>query len=71
MTPALLMNINVFISLILLFIISKIECNSNKHISEFIIMQNRWKRYLFDYALILLIFTTGVFDSTRFIYAAF
>ena len=71
MTPALLMNINVFISLILLFIFSKIECNNDKHISEVIIMQNKWKRYLFDYALIFLIFTTGVFDSTRFIYAAF
>ena len=71
MTPAFLLNVNVFISVLFLFAVSKIEIINEKHISEVIVLEKKMKRYIFDYALIFLIFTTGVFDSTRFIYAAF
>lgn len=71
MTPSLLLNINVFVCLILLIVTSKIEISKGLHISEIIVQKKLKIRYLFDYALILLIFLTGVFDSTRFIYAAF
>ena len=71
MTPSLLLNINVFICLILLFVTSKIEISNGLHISEIIVKKDLRFRYFFDYTLIILIFLTGVFDSTRFIYAAF
>ncbi len=71
MTPSIMLNINVYVSLLILFIVSRIEVQKNKHISEIIICQNKIIRYFFDYLLIFCIFTIGVFDSTRFIYAAF
>lgn len=71
MTPYTIMNLNVFISIIVLLIVSKIEVSKGKHISEIIVNEKKIIRYSFDYVLIILIFTIGVFDSTRFIYAAF
>ena len=71
MTPSFLLNVNVFISLFILLFISRIEVKSGLHISNIIIQKKTSMKYLYDYLLMIMIFVTGLFDSTRFIYAAF
>lgn len=71
MTPSFLLNVNVFVCLFIFFTISRIEVKSGLHISNLIIQKKTSQKYLYDYLLMIMIFVTGLFDSTRFIYAAF
>lgn len=71
MTPYYVLNFNVFLSIALLITSFIIEARKNCSIVYLVQNMSKGKRYLISYVIIFLIFTVGVFDSTRFIYASF
>lgn len=71
MTPTFFLNFNLLLSIIFLYVCSKIEIRKNCKITTLVIDLS-WKyRVFFCCLLFFFICSVGLFDSTRFIYAAF